>query len=352
MSAAKSKPRLGRGLNSLISMNEHLHESGRMAGAHENTTGSPPNTPNEDAVNPSAPTTRAADAPASEIGRQDALTSMGPIYRTIPTPDNALPAELPLDLIQPNPHQPRHSWDADALAELAASIRASGVIQPIVVRRAGEGYELIAGERRLRAARLAGLKRIPVHIRDVSAASQAEMALVENIQRQDLNAIERAHGYQAILQTIGLTQHELADKLGEQRSSIANHLRLLELCPDAQDLIVAGKLTLGHAKVLASLPNLADQARLANLVGAQDMSVRRLEELVQVALTPVKEQKPAEAAKSAHVAELERSLSRQLGLRVQVQSGSKKSTGRVVLHYSSLDQFDELLNRLGVTVDD
>ncbi len=320
----KSKSRLGRGLSSLISISAPVEaEVAPLA-----LTDPPP---------PDAPPVTAPDT-AATLGVR--------------------PTELPLDAIGPNPHQPRRAFDDAGLAELAASMKTNGVIQPIVVRpsassgrdpstssgQAGPTYELIAGERRFRAAKLAGLQTIPAIVRDVDSFTQAQMALVENIQREDLNPLDRAHGYRALLDQLGLTQAELAARLGEDRSSIANFLRLLELAGPVQALMREGRLSMGHAKLLAGVSDRAEQERLANLVAAQELSVRNLERLLAGNPTaPAPKAPPA----SAHVQDLEKSLARQLGMRVQVRT-MKKGKGRLVIHYASLDQFDELLNRLGV----
>jgi ParB family transcriptional regulator, chromosome partitioning protein len=177
------------------------------------------------------------------------------------------------------------------------------------------------------------------------------MALVENIQREDLNPLERAQGYRILIDQLGLTQAELAGRLGEERSGIANYLRLLELPEPVRNLIRDGKLSLGHAKLLAGVADILEQQRLAAVVVAQDLSVRNLERLLQTPASdtpPLAARKPA--ASPAHLADLEKSLARQLGMRVQVRSSSK-GRGRLVLHYSSLDQFDELLAKLGLKTD-
>ena len=240
-------------------------------------------------------------------------------------------------------------------------MKANGVIQPIVVRQvtdsptSGPGvspseqrtYQLIAGERRFRAAKLAGLTTIPAIVRDdVDSFTQAQMALVENIQREDLNPLDRAQGYRTLLDQLGLTQAELSARLGEDRSSIANFLRLLDLAEPVQALVREGRLSMGHAKLLAGAER-SEQERLANLVVAQELSVRNLERLL--AGTPVATAPKASTA-SPHVQDLEKTLARQLGMRVQVKS-MKKGKGRLVIHYASLDQFDELLGRLGVQAD-
>jgi ParB family chromosome partitioning protein len=260
--------------------------------------------------------------------------------------------EIPLAQIVPNPHQPRRDFDSAGLNDLAASIRATGIIQPIIVKPVATGYELIAGERRWRAAILAELATIPAIVRDVDGFTQAQMALVENIQRQDLNAIERAMAYQALIDQLGLTQAELAGRLGEERSSIANFLRLLSLTEDVRALVREGRLSFGHAKLLAGVTDAAEQLRLANLALDQGLSVRNLERLIQ---SPAESTKPVEQTPqkmpTAHVADLERSLSRQMGMRVQVKTAAK-GRGRLTIHYASLDQFDQLMERLGVKTED
>jgi ParB family chromosome partitioning protein len=271
-----------------------------------------------------------------------------------PTPETAPPdiarlaaptAEIPVDRVTPNPHQPRRVMNEASIAELAASLKSTGLIQPIIVRQLPDGYQLIAGERRWRAAKLAGLQTIPAIVRDVDAFTQAQMALVENIQREDLNPLDRAESYRALINQLGLTQAELAARLGEERSSIANYLRLLELAPPVRELVRDAELSLGHAKLLAGISNPAEQERLAGLVVGQELSVRKLEHLIQKGAEAP--DTPPGKAPSAHIQDLERSISRQLGMRAQVQS-KKKGKGRLVIHYASLDQFDDLMNRLGI----
>jgi ParB family chromosome partitioning protein len=275
-----------------------------------------------------------------------------------PPPTGVRVAEIPLSAIVPNPHQPRRHFNETSLNELAASLRSTGMIQPVIVRPANDGsdaYQLIAGERRWRAARLAELPAVPALIRDVDTVTQAQMALIENIQREDLNPLDRALAYNALLKQLGLTQAELAGRLGEDRTTVSHFCRLLELPESVQTLIRDGRLTLGHAKLLAGVPDPAGQAKLAHLAVEQNLSVRNLERLVvdPAAAAPAPPTKPADAPKaSAHLQQLERSLSRQLNLRVQIRSSNRKGHGRLVLHYSSLDQFDDLMVRLGIRVDD
>ncbi len=265
------------------------------------------------------------------------------------------PIDIAIDSIRPNPHQPRRQINENALMELASTLRTTGLIQPIVVRAGGEDgeYELIAGERRWLAAKLAGLTHLPAIIRDVDERAQAEMALIENIQREDLNPIDRAVAYRTLQEHLGITQAVLAERLGEERSSIANFLRLLELAEPVRILVRDRKLSMGHAKLLAGVEDSLQQEGLAELVVGQELSVRNLERMLAGDLPPVappaRASASASASPSAHLQDLEKSLTRQLGLRVQVRAGAKKGRGKMILHYGSLDQFDQLLERLGIT---
>ena len=264
-------------------------------------------------------------------------------------PAGAHVLELPLAQISPNPHQPRRVFDDASLKELADSIRTTGVIQPIVARGTSDGaYELIAGERRWRAAKLAGLEAVPAIIRSVDPVMQAQMALIENIQRQDLNPIDRAAAYGTLMKNLGLTQADLADRLGEDRTVIAHYVRLLDLAPAVQEMVADGRLSLSHGKLLAGVADVSEQARLAELAVSQALNTRNLERLIN-APAGVKASLPSEPKTvSRHLADLEKVLSRQLGMRVQVKAAARKGKGRLVVHYGSLDQFDDLMSRLGV----
>ncbi len=242
--------------------------------------------------------------------------------------------------------------DEANIAELAASLKATGVIQPIVVRREGDHYELIAGERRWRAARQAGFTSVPAIVRDVDRLTQAQMALVENVQRENLNPIDRAAAYRTLTRQLGLTQVELATRLGEDRSTIANFLRLLELPEPVQALVSEGKLSHGHAKLLAGVTDILQQERLAKLVVAQELSVRNLERMIQGTSPATTGGHQAPTGRSAHLVDLEKNLSRQLGMRIEVRSaGQSKSKGKLIVHYANLDQFDDLLARLGLSTE-
>jgi len=189
--------------------------------------------------------------------------------------------ELAIDQIVPNKYQPRTSFPEDTLNELAQSIKSDGIIQPVIVRRSGSGYELIAGERRWRAAKKAGLRTIPAVVRDVSEFRTLEWALVENIQRQDLNPIEEANAYSSLIHDFHLTQEELAQRIGKDRSSVANYLRLLKLPADIKEKITRGELTMGHARALISLEKARDQLDLANKIIAEQLNVRQVENLIR-----------------------------------------------------------------------
>lgn len=318
-SQVKSRSRLGRGLSSLLSLSDTVVE------AELNK---------KNIALPESKQT-VADPNMDEVATPEA-----------PNPPISSVLDLPTHRVSANPHQPRREFDD--LAELAASLKSTGVIQPIIVKKIGDDYQLIAGERRLRAARMAGLATIPAIVRDADSFAQAQMALVENIQRRDLNPLDRAIAYRALLEQLGLTQAELAARLGEERSSIANFLRLLELAEPVRQLLGSEKISLGHAKLLAGISDPAEQIRLAELVVAQELSVRNLERLLATPTETPQTRSPRSA--SAHVQDLERSLSRQLGLRVQLHSG-KGGKGRITIHYGSLDQFDGLAERLGVALE-
>jgi ParB family chromosome partitioning protein len=308
----KNKSRLGRGMDSLLS----------IPGVPEPVI--------EDEVSDAKPLEPATDHPPASV-----LAS--PIGV-----DGLFHVEL--ERVVANPHQPRRTFEPAALAQLADSLKTSGLIQPIVIRPVESHYELVAGERRLRAARLAGLRTLPAIVKDIDRLQQAQLALIENIHREDLNPIERALAYRQLIDQLGLTQEELSVRLGEERSSIANFIRLLDLSDIARQAVIDRKMTMGHAKLLAGIRDPAEQQRLTELVISQELSVRNLERLLAGAPKPVV--KPIERTSSAHIIDLEKRLSRTLEMRVEVKQAKKGGRGRLVIHYASLDQFDDLLARL------
>ncbi|MDV3257426.1 MAG: ParB/RepB/Spo0J family partition protein [Sphingomonas sp.] len=247
--------------------------------------------------------------------------------------------------IRPNPAQPRKLFDDQALADLAASIAERGVLQPILLRQVADGFELVAGERRWRAAQKARLHEIPAIIREFDEESRAEVALIENIQRENLNAIEEAEAYHRLIETYGHSQDVVGKLVGKSRSHVANLLRLLDLPESVRQMLLRGDISMGHARAIASAP---DPEALAKQIIAGDLSVRQAEHLARAA-RPAPEGKSNGAGGSrrtvdADLEALERQLGDLLGLRVRVSHG--RSGGQVALHYSTLDQLDLICQRL------
>lgn len=253
--------------------------------------------------------------------------------------------QLELGTIVASPHQPRKEFPADKLAELTASIAAKGVIQPVIVRPLGDGrYELIAGERRWRAAGQAGLARIPAVIRSVESAEAMEMSLIENVQREDLNPIETARGYQHIADTLDFTHEEIAARVGKDRSSVTNLIRLLSLPDEIQGDLAAGALSMGHARAILSIPGREGQLAARKVVLAKGLSVRETERLVkQLGRGPRKESGQIDK-KDIYIKELEESIRRALGTKVAIRHRGKR--GVIELHYFSVDELDRLVNHL------
>ena len=251
-------------------------------------------------------------------------------------------ASLPIDALQPGRFQPRAHIGQEGLAELAESIKAQGVMQPILARPLGAGrYEIVAGERRWRAARMAGLATVPALVRDVPDRNALAIALIENLQREDLNPLDEAKGLKRLTEEFGMTHAEAAEAVGRSRAAVTNALRLLELAPPVQELLREGKLDMGHARALLALPALR-QIELAREAVARQLSVRQVEKRV-AGLTA----RPAARARSDRdVARLEDELSGQLGTTVSIRTGAKPGSGKLIIHYTSLDQLEALLNRL------
>jgi ParB family chromosome partitioning protein len=250
-----------------------------------------------------------------------------------------------IEEVHPSPTQPRKSFDDARLGELAESIRAQGIIQPLVVRhRAGGGYDLIAGERRWRAAQRAGLHEVPVVVREIAADKTFELALVENLQREDLNPIEEAEGYQRLVTEYGYTQESLAGRVGKERSTVANALRLLKLPDAVRTLVVSGQLGMGHARALLGLEQDGAIERLARQTVARGLSVRQVETLVRKEREPATPDAPAPRQSSA-ARDLTERLQRALTAKVRlVEDGPGK--GKLEIHYHSLDELDGILARI------
>ena len=256
--------------------------------------------------------------------------------------------EISIDSISPNPFQARTVWNEQELAELTESIRANGIIQPIIVRPAGTGYQLIAGERRFRAAKLASLTRIPALIRQASDEQLHEWALVENIHRVDLNPIERAKAYREYVNTFSLTQAEAAERLGEGRSVVANYLRLLDLPQEIKQMLAESSLSMGHARAILALPTDELRRKLANRAMAGRLSVREVERLVRKYLAGTGQVKTTLRSKPPHIIDIENKMASQLGTKVSIETRKNGQRGRVIIEFYSLDEFDGIMDRIGV----
>lgn len=312
---AAPKSRLGRGLGGLIAAAKPVASTAAPAAA------------------PATPAASAAPAP---------VATGAPGYQ-----------EIGVHLIEPSPYQARREIPADQLNELAESIRAEGLLQPVVVRRQGERFQLIAGERRWRAFQQLKLKSIPARIVEASDASSAALGLIENLQREGLNPIEEAHGYASLIRDFDLTQESASERVGKGRATVANSLRLLSLDPEIQGFVSKNLLSVGHAKVLLGIEDAAQRTVLARRVIEEGLSVRATEKLTQSA----RESEPGARAKSggtrgisskdaATVAGIEKKLTTHLGARVAVLHSAKK--GRIVIEYRGNEDLQRLLEKLGV----
>jgi len=250
---------------------------------------------------------------------------------------------LPVESLVPGKYQPRTHMDEAALKELADSIKAQGLMQPILARPiAGSKYEIIAGERRWRASQLAGLKEVPVLVRNVTDDSALKMALIENIQREDLNPLEEAQGLQRLINEFDMTHQGVAESVGRSRTAVTNLLRLLNLAKPVQGMMMEGQLDMGHGRALLALSN-AKQVEAAHDVSKHAMSVRETERLVARLLKPAEPKK--EEAKDRDVARLEENLSEKLATQVHIRA-NRKGSGRLTVDFSSLDQLEGILNRI------
>lgn len=252
--------------------------------------------------------------------------------------------ELPLERIEPNPFQPRRAFEPQALEALAQSIARHGLLQPVVVRPVAEGYQLIAGERRLRACQMAGLTAVPVVIRQATDEQALLLALLENLQREDLNPLEEAQAYARLVEGFGLSQEEVAQAVGKDRSTVANALRLLKLPDDIRDDLAAGRLSSGHARALLALPNTALMRRARDQILKQGLSVRAAERLVKKLLAGEPAPAPPPDQDQVYIQSLADELRRHLGTKVAIQRKGRR--GRIVIEFSDDRELERLLDLL------
>ena len=261
-------------------------------------------------------------------------------------PVTAFPTEIDIDLIEPNPEQPRSRFAETPLDELARSIRSNGIVQPIVVRTNGEKFQIVAGERRWRAAQKAGLRKIPVTHKEVSDDKLLELALIENIQRQELNPVEEAQAYRKLIETVGLTQEELSERVGRERTLIATTLRLLKLPDDIQNLIVEGKLSAGHGRALLLSEDPDIQRRAARNILEKGLSVRESERVVKASAAAAATPRRSIITKDANIRNAEVKLQRVLGTNVKINPNGKGNAGKIEIEYYNLDDLDRLFQIL------
>jgi ParB family chromosome partitioning protein len=287
---------------------------------------------------------------------ESVAVSDDPVPETVPhaVPGEVGVREVPLDQIRPNPKQPRHHMDEHALQELEASIRTQGILQPLLVRRQGDFFELVAGERRFRAAQRAGLGTVPVVVRDIPDRHVLEAALVENLQREDLDPIDEALGYQALMEDLEYTQEKVAERVGKDRSTITNSLRLLGLPQDIQDMVSRGTLTAGHARAFLALPTADDIRAAARYVHTMGFSVRKTEAFIARKLKRRIQARRrmngsgtrSSAPPGTALADLEEKLRRHLATQVRIVPDGER--GRIEIEYYSQPELERLLESLGV----
>ncbi len=381
MSASKKRtPRLGRGLSSLMAHPVSIDVEPEVSKELSDNRYQPDGT---------HPETRAvSDEKSVETERQQDHTLKHEEISRLGSPDAEHPPEselhrLHVKSIQVNPYQPRQSINHESLKSLAESIRSEGMMQPIVVRPlrklredigrpdnnsdastdiadpeiVGGGYQLVAGERRWRAAQIAGLEYVPAFVRQLDDRQTAEWALIENLQREDLNPIERAEAFHQLADQFNLSHDQIARRVGLDRSTVTNLLRLLNLADSVRQLVAENLLSMGHARALAGLTDLNQQQYLAEKAIRKGLSVRALEAEVRKISRQVSpdseldKSTPNKPAKSVYLADLEQQIAQQLGTRVKIRAGRKKGSGSMTIDFYSLDQFDSLIARLGVEME-
>ena len=271
----------------------------------------------------------------------DALLTVPPPEEAAYLPEEARILELDPHVIKPNPKQPRRAFDEESLQELAESIRRDGIQEPVIVRRTAQGYELVSGERRVRAAIMADKPTVPAICRDVSDGDMLKLGLIENIHREDLNPIELAHAYQRLIDEFQWTQERLATEVGKNRATVANTLRLLNLPQDVHQCVANGSISMGHAKALLTLTSPKAQSDGARKIIAQGLSVRQAEKMA----APKTPRQPRSTQKDPNIVQIEDELRRRLGTRVTLRA-SKPDRGRIEIEYFSLEEMERILGIL------
>lgn len=297
------------------------------------------------AVSVAAPAEPLAAVSSGENSTASAVPSLGPSIEP-----SAGFVWLTIAEIRPNPDQPRQHFDEAALRRLSDSIRSEGLMQPVIVRPGdGCGYELVAGERRWRAAKMAGLEKVPALLKELDDRQLAEWALIENLQREDLNPIERAEAFERLGAAFNMSHEEIAERVGLERSTVTNLLRLLRLAPLVREMVVRESLSMGQARALAGVEAHAEQLALAERAIKEGMSVRQVEAAVKALRAGGKPVEPTgKAVRAAYLDDLERQIGQQLSTKVQIKTARKKGAGTLSIDFYNIDQFDELLGKLGV----
>ena len=275
------------------------------------------------------------------------------LMKETPEKANVANSRIPLNLIEANPEQPRHDFDENALSELAASVKMHDIIQPLTVTKLGNGkYRIIAGERRFRAAKIAGLPDVPVYIRETKDSKILELALLENLQREDLNAIEIALSYRQLMEELDYTQDQLAERMGKERSTVTNYIRLLKLPPDIQAAVRNGKITMGHARALINVDVVDKQLYIFNEIKDKELSVRQTEELVRKLYTPGKTavNNSVKTTLPPSLKKIEDNLASYFSTKVKM-THNKRGTGSITFDYFSIEELSSLLDKMQVSVE-
>ncbi|MEO8415201.1 MAG: ParB/RepB/Spo0J family partition protein [Ginsengibacter sp.] len=283
----------------------------------------------------------------------DLSTTATSLQKEMPEKFNPVNVRIPLGLIDANPQQPRHDFDENSLSELAASVKMHDIIQPLTVSKLANGrYRIIAGERRYRAAKIAGLADVPVYVRETKDSKILELALLENLQREDLNAIEIGLSYKQLMDELDYTQEQLAERMGKERSTVTNYIRLLKLPPDIQAAVRNGIISMGHARALINVDTVDKQLYIFNEIKNKELSVRQTEDLVRKIYTPAKDavNNSVKATLPPSLKKIEDNLASHFSTKVKMTQ-NKKGTGNITFDYYSMEELNSILEKMQVPVD-